>query len=241
MLRLLVGLILLAVLTAGWCAVLDKYYLTYKDEFVPAETRAEIAKTLQVTEQQRAELNRAVRICDQIAFGLLGLGVGAVIGGCCGRTDSNSGNLRAGLVGMMLGCLTGALAGYIGHAFQAGVMLPVNSTVYAVLRLIAMFLPFALAVGFAAALSGNLKRDAMDTIVGAVLGLLIAATVYGLASDANPAARETETDIMPFHLQNRILFMGSLSILIGLMIAAQTLRKPKSPASSEPRPTSVVA
>jgi ABC-type Co2+ transport system permease subunit len=229
--RLVVGIVLLLALTAGWCWLLSRNYMHYKEDFVSPETRALIAQTLQVTEEQRAELNRAIRICDEIAFGLMGLAVGAVIGGCCGRTNSRASSMKAILVGLVLGCLTGALAGYMGHAYQARVVMEMNSTVHSVLRLIAMFLPFAIAVGFAAALSGNLKRDGMDTIVGAVLGLLVAATVYGLASDFNPNTRETESDIMPFHLVNRAMLMGLLSILISLMIAAQTLRKPKVPAT----------
>ncbi len=227
MVRMFVGIVLSIVFTALWCFVLAKFY--EKERFVSAETRAEIAKTLQVTPDQRTELNRSVRICDEFAFGLLGLLVGGVIGGCCGRAANTAVALKGAGIGAILGLVTGAAGGYFGHAFQANVQLSDNSTVHSVLRLIAMFLPFAIAVGFAAALSGSLKRDAMDTIVGAILGLLIAATVYGLLSDANPSTRETESNILPFYVRNQAMLMGVLATTMCLLICSQTLRsKPKA-------------
>lgn len=226
--RLVIGLVLLCVVAAAWIFGMAK---TYDDRaFVSAETMEIINKTLMVTDEHRQELNRSARISDEISFGLLGLLAGAIIATCSGRFSDQSKLIKAGIAGALLGGLTGAAAGYIGHSFQAHVSLVENSTVHAVLRLIAMFLPFGLAMGFAAALSGEFKRDASDAIVSAVLGILIGAAIYGLASDANPSARETETQIMPFHQINRILLVTILTFLVSLMIAAQMMRKPKSAA-----------
>ncbi len=226
MVRLVIGLVLLGAIAAAWVFGMGKLY----DDryFVSQETKDIIAKTLMVTAEHRLELNRSTRICDEISFGLLGLFAGVVIATCSGRFSDAGNTTIAGLTGALLGGLTGAAAGYIGHSFQAHVALVENSTVHAVLRLISMFLPFALSMGIATALSGVFKRDASDAIVSAVLGVLIGATIYGLISDANPKARETEGHIMPFHLVNRICLATILPMLTSLMIAAQMLRKPKS-------------
>ena len=78
MARLILGIVLSIAFTALWCFALANFY--QKDRYVSEETRAEIAKTLQVTPDQRAELNRSIRICDEFAFGLLGMLVGGVVG-----------------------------------------------------------------------------------------------------------------------------------------------------------------
>lgn len=226
MARLFLGVILCIAFTPLWCFAISSFY--EKDSFVTPETRAEIAKVLQVTPEQRVELNRSVRICDELTFGLLGLLLGGVLAACCGRASSTIDALRAAGIGALLGALTGATAGYLGHAFQSYVHTSDNATVHTVMRLLSMFLPFAVAVGLAVALSGNLKRDAMDSIVGAVLGMLIAVTVFGLLSDANPSTRESETDILPRHLVNQAMLMGILGVTMCVLISSQTLRKKPS-------------
>jgi hypothetical protein len=231
MTRLVIGLVLLCLVSAAWVFGMSKMY--DDRSFVSAETKEVIAKTLMVTDEHRQELNRSARITDEFAFGLLGLLAGAVIATCSGRFSNQSSLTKAGIFGAVLGGLAGAVAGYIGHAFQANVSLVENSTVHAVLRLIAMFLPFAIAMGAATAISGDFKRDVSDTMVSAIMGLLIGATIYGLASDAIPGAREQETQIMPLHLQNRILLVTVLTMLTSLMIAGQMLRKPKEAAVAE--------
>lgn len=231
--RLVMGLVLLAIAAGGWIAAIGKFYKPSETELVSAQTREVIARTLQVTSEQRAELNRATRICDEVTFGLFGLLVGGIIAACCGRYSSQSGLIRAGLTGAALGALAGALGGYIGHSFQAHVAWVENPTVHSVLRLIAMFLPLAVVIGSATALSGSWKRDAADTIAGAVLGLLIAAAVYGISSDSNALTRESETDILPKHVRNQAMLFVSLSALMALMITAQTMRKPRT---LEPKP-----
>ncbi len=221
MTRLVIGMVLLCLVSAAWVFGLSKMY----DDrmFVSAETKEIIAQTLMVTDEHRQELNRSARLTDEIAFGLLGLFAGAIIATCSGRFSSQASLRNAGIVGAVLGGLTGAAAGYIGHSFQAHVNLVENSTVHAVMRLIAMFLPFALAMGAATAMSGVFKRDVSDTTVSAIMGLLIGATIYGLASDAIPGAREQVTQIMPMHLQNRILLVTIVMMLTCLMIAGQML------------------
>lgn len=228
MMRLVIGLALLCLISAAWVFGLSKIY----DDrvFVSAETKEIIAQTLMVTDEHRQELNRSARMTDEIAFGLLGFLAGAVIATCSGRFSNQASLVKAGILGAVLGGLTGAAAGYIGHSFQAHVNLVENSTVHAVMRLIAMFLPFAIAMGAATAMAGVFKRDVSDTMVSAVMGILIGATIYGLASDAVPGAREQETQIMPMHLQNRILLVTVLMMLTSLMIAGQMLRKPKETA-----------
>ncbi len=232
MVRLVIGLVLLVIISAGWILGMSKLY--DEQAFVSAETKEIIQKTLMVTDEHRQELNRSKRISDEIAFGLLGIFAGAVIASCNGRFSTQSKLIKAALFGAVLGGVTGALAGYLGHAFQNNVRIVENSTVHTVLRLIAMFLPFALAMGVTSAMSGVLGRDVSDAIVSAIMGLLIGATIYGLASDASPSTRETETQIMPFYLQNRILLVTIVTMLISVMISAQMLRKPKeaAPAAS---------
>ncbi|MCC6508492.1 MAG: hypothetical protein IT423_05255 [Pirellulaceae bacterium] len=229
MVRLMIGLVLIVFTAAIWVKAVGNFHHHLYAELIPEslrETTLEQRTSDSVSPQDRQQLQRATRFRDEILFAGWGLLVGGIIGTFCGRFSTRSQLKSAGVSGAILGALAGALTAYSGHAFQSNVTLDTHPAVLIMARTFAMFLPMALAMGVAASISGIFNRDLADGVVGAVVGLLIGAVVFGFLSYADPQYREQPTDILPTHTRNLAL-IGTLPLFMCLMIGIRMRRKPK--------------
>ena len=209
-----------------WYTVVASYKM---DKFASEAART----SLEVTEEQSAELNQSALRSDAIVFAAWGAALAACIALCC----AGARNLPFRFVGVVVGLLVGAGAGWatanLGFWFDHAVKFEPTTTYWAK-KWGLMYLPIAGAVSISAIAAGNLK-NAVDCIVGAVVGSCLAVFVYcillGLVTPL-----EGHDAGFPGTDENRLVFLIGSFLLVGggtLILGARTLEKPLPPDAEE--------
>ena len=167
------------------------------------------------------EYNFEMLKCDMVSFGIWG----AALGGLTGLLANPSAKSRGlGLaVGVVLGAGAGALGAYLGQVHEARTEYAGASSTYWMLRWAAIIVPVALVSSIASALSGSLRKQFVDCLVGGLLGVVVGVVVYSLLHGvATPL--EKPTNIYPGWSSNRILAMLSLNLGVFISILFQAGR-----------------
>jgi hypothetical protein len=218
--RKLVSFVLLgALVSIGYCLL-----LSFAHPFVLASPEARAS--VEVTESQRTELLSAKFASEIIGFSVFGLLLGAVIAIVSSHPSSVKHRAMTLLVGSLLGALGGALMGWIGYVFHDSLIaiLP-DPMVHVFVRLSAMLLPVAMAVGLTTALGCSSKAVILNAFMGSVIGAMLSALVYGiLAGVVTPL--ENVANIFPAHMQNRYLLFVTAFLAIGAVDLIQAARTP---------------
>lgn len=201
------------------------------DEFQYASEEAQTS--LEVTEEQTAELKASSMKSDSIAYGIISIAMVAA----CGLAANPSGALAMRIVAVVLGALLGAVAGYasaqIGHYYDTNVPFPRDPVFYWVGRWILILLPVAIASGVVIAISGNFAKQIVDATVGSILGAGLATIIYCFTVGA--ATRlEGHEKILPAFPENRMLLIAVYPCigLIALLLLARSA-KPEAASASE--------
>jgi len=162
------NMILVVVFVAMATAALT-YLCGQSYPFVLASKQAREA--LEVTESQQLELSQAAMKSDMVALGILIATLCSGFAILIAHQNTMTKQSIGGLSGLVLGGVSGALAGWFGHWFLYNSPIDIQDPmVYHVVRWTAMFVPIAIACCVAVAIGGSFKRFG-NTIVGAILGI----------------------------------------------------------------------
>jgi hypothetical protein len=215
MLRNLVILIAVTVLISiGLGLLFERAY--------PFVLASETARTsIVVTPEQTLELKAAARASDMIAFAIFAAVACGAIAVCLGKhTNQNRRWMGLG-IGVALGIVAGASAGWIGHWFEAHPDLDFEDPmIYSLVRWAVMLAPLGIAVGIASSDFGHWRSQLFHLIVGALIGIMAASVIYALLSGM-ATVLEGKTKIFPHFLSNRILIMATTVFCVGLGIITQ--------------------
>ncbi len=171
----------------------------------------EARKSLEVTKEQRDELDAALKNSDRIALSIIGVAICCTL--CAGYVASPSRAAYAIPAAVVGGAIAGALSCEIGYWFHGNFVERVaDPMVHVVARLGLMFIPICIAAGATAVTASGLKSDFTSAAAGGLLGTVTAAALYVVLSGV-VTPLELVRDIMPGHSINR-------SLLIVLFIPA---------------------
>ncbi len=198
-----------------WQAV-DRFYAY--DAFASVETR----QSLEVTEAQTAELIASRIKSDLITFGVIGALLAALAGSGAAPGTTLQQRGLGGAIGIVIGGIFGAMAGYLGNLHDANVAFPSDPTFYWVGRWALLFGLMGVAAGIAAGITAG-KRLASDAVVGSLIGAGIAILLYCFLS-GSITPNESHENVLPGHSGNRLLMLLDLFVVIPTLIAVQLLR-----------------
>jgi hypothetical protein len=202
--------IISVIVALGFCGILHVGY-----PFVLASEQARTS--LEVTQEQRDELDSALKSSDLRAFAIFGAMI-CVVTGLGFMNGANPVQLATVVgTGIVLGGVSGWMMGLIGYWFHQNLIDSLSDVmVHVVARLFVMFIPIALAVGLVAAVATRNGRNFGSAFGGAVLAAIVAAAGYGVLSGVITPL-ELVRDIMPAHEVNRVLlFMLAFPAICGL-------------------------
>lgn len=204
-----------AIAGVAYCLLIESAY-----PFVLASTEARAS--LEVTDAQRKELNEALWASNAIAFSIFGAVVCATVGTFVELAPKTTGHrLLTILLGCILGGIGGLAMGVIGHQYHESLESVIEDPmVHVFTRLATMFLPVAVAVGLTAVFASKQKADLVNGIVGAFLGGLLTAIVYGVSSGLLTRL-EIVAAIMPGNSENRYLLFVTACLSIGVIAVWQ--------------------
>ncbi len=200
------------------------------DRFQYASQTAQ--KSLEVTEEQTAELRSSAIKSDMIIWGTYGLVFAAWCGFWCPVKLPAKRRAIGAVGGAFLGIIAGISTAQIGHWYDHTIPFPPDPMLYWFGRWALMLLPLAVAAGAAAGIVGS-KRDCTEGMVGAILGMLLSVTVYCLACGAISEI-EGHQYVYPGFSKNRILILITSSFLIGGGVLLRTAGTDSQPEKSQP-------
>ena len=213
-----------------WFTVVSSYDM-YK--FASEETQAALSGDGSQTEAQSTELAESALRSDSIVFAAWG----AALASCIALCSAGARNLGFRILGVVVGLLLGAGAGWasanLGFWFDHTVKFEPSMTYWGQ-KWGVMYLPVAGAVAISVISAGSWKKAA-DCIVGAIIGCCLALFTYcvmlGIATPLEGhAAGFPEAD------ENRILFLISSFVLVGgatLLLVARSVEGPSNVNSEE--------
>jgi hypothetical protein len=222
--NLLILIALTALISIGLGLLFEKVY--------PFVLASETARTsIVVTPEQTLELKTAARASDMIAFAIFAAVACGVIAVCLGKhTNQNRRWMGLG-IGVALGIVAGASAGWIGHWFEENPALDFEDPmIYSLVRWAFMLAPVGIAVAIASSDFGHWQSQLFHLIVGALIGVIAASVIYAFLSGM-ATVFEGKTKIFPNFLSNRILIMASTIFCVGLGIITQAQGTKKESSS----------
>ncbi|XZE43213.1 hypothetical protein SH467x_002766 [Pirellulaceae bacterium SH467] len=193
------------------------FHFTYP--FVLASEEAQ--KSIMVTPAQQAELASATLASDLIAYAITGGILCGALALLVGSAPSLSHRGIGASIGLGLGAITGAAAAWLGHWIELNPSFEISDPmVYIVVRWVLMLALLGISAGVAVALASNHWKNAVNLIVGGLLGVVATAITYGLLVGlvTTPEGRHK---ILPFHDANRAILFTSAFAYIGLGILLQ--------------------
>ncbi len=165
----------------------------------------EARKSLEVTKEQRDELDAALKNSDRIALSIVGVAICCTL--CAGYLARPSRVAFALPVAIVGGAIAGELSCEIGYWFHSNfVERLADPMVHVVARLGLMFVPVCVAAGATAFAASTLKQDFTSVTAGGLLGTVAAAALYGVLSGV-VTPLELVRDIMPGNSINRTLLI----------------------------------
>ncbi len=186
-------------------------------------------KSVEVSEEQMAELKGAALASDRIAFAIIGALLCGTLPLVVSGPSSSTKKIAGAGVGLLLGGGLGAVAGWFGHWFYANPSIEIaDAMMYFLLRWTLMLLPLAIAAAISSTLaSGNIKLIP-HSLVGAVLGAVAASALYSVLS-GTVTTIEGREKILPFFFGNRVLILAATCFCIGAGILLQLQAKKSLP------------
>lgn len=224
-LRLLLFIVSALLVTTALWFVFEKTY--NERQFASKEAQ----NSLEVTEEQSKELYASALKSNVILYSVFFGVMAAVSGFLCHPTADLSGRVKGLVTGLVLGGLAGVASANLGHWFDLAITFPRDPMLYWVERWGLMLLPFCIAVGVAAAVSGRFKKDAADSLVGALLGGGAATIIYCLSAGALTPI-ENHNLIYPGFSSNRFMILALTGTLVGGVVILQLCRS-RSPSPKE--------
>ncbi|MCA9194464.1 MAG: hypothetical protein KDB03_21990 [Planctomycetales bacterium] len=221
--------LLLMASAVGTGLVMGVFNATYgvplqgENKFPFVNASEDARSSLNVSQEERDELNTETYSNSIVAFSILGAITGAVAA-AAGHAYPASGGLVKGLVfGVCLGAVGGAGTGAVAHWYQSSVVLEMDSSLHMIFRLCAASIPLGIGAGIAAALSGKFKRDLANSLAGGLIGILLASVAYGMLN-GSVTRLEPEQNIFPVFFENRLSLTIGFIFVTGLLVLMQNSR-----------------
>lgn len=201
----------------GWFVVGQVYVANNYGIFASEEAQT----SLEVTEAQTAELERARNICDALAHGFMGALICGLAGALANSSSSTKSAMIAAGAGLVLGFAAGTAGGFIGRWITVP---PTDAMMAWAMRWAIVLTPTVLTAAFCGALAGNLKTDFADALKGGVLALAGIVILYSLLS-GSVTRNEERAAVFPGHSENRLLVLQLSTIGVVLGVGSQLAGK----------------
>lgn len=211
--------VLFILIAAPLFAALLTALLHFTYPFVLASEEAQ--KSIMVTPAQQAELASATLASDLIAYAITGGILCGALALLVGFAPSASQRGVGAAIGLGIGAIAGAAAGWLGHWIELNPSFEISDPmVYIVVRWVLMLAVLGIAAGVSVGLASNNMKNAINLVVGGLLGVVATAILYGLLVGlvTTPEGRHK---ILPFHDANRALLFAAAFAFIGLGILLQ--------------------
>lgn len=190
-------------------------------------------KSVEVSKEQTLELNEAELKSDMIAFAVFSAVLCGGLASLLVKADNLSKRIVGLGMGIVLGAMVGAGVGWLGHWFEAHPSIDIqDAMLYFCLRWSIMLVPIAIATAFLCSLIGGAPKNLLNSIIGGILGALVASSIYAVLSGLVTTV-EGRHKVLPFFLGNRILIIACSIFCIGAGIAWQLYEKKSSPNIKE--------
>ncbi|MFO0941162.1 MAG: hypothetical protein U0930_10370 [Pirellulales bacterium] len=195
------------------CALTFLFKASYPFVLASEEART----SLTVTNEQLTELKSATQSSDRIAFGIAGILIAMTVTTSIAGFRS-VGAMKAIAFAALGGLLTGVLAAPIGHWFDNNPAIGLEGSMAILVRWMAMLSPLAIVCGISFAIGLGKPNTIANSVIGALLGLVLASCLYSFASGVLTIV-EDQHKILPQHDSNRALIFAAVTGLIGVTIS----------------------